>query len=122
MQLKNVFQVKESDNNLTLKAIRCELQTENQNVIYLEMHVKNDKHKTLIVKQMENPVIEFKYKKHIQIGVDQYYKFEMEILRKNKNIFIENLNLNFKISDKEFKDHFSKTNILGSASSSKFIY
>ena len=111
--------MKESDNNLILKAIRCELQTENQNVIYLEMHVKNDTHKTLVVKQMENPVIEFKYKKHLQIGVDQYYKFDMDISRRDKNISIENLNLNFRISNKETKDHFSKTNILGPSSSSK---
>lgn len=83
------------------------------------MHMKNDTHKTLVVKQMENPVIEFKYKKHLQTGVDQYYKFEMEITRKDKNISIENLNLNFRISDKEIKDHFSKTNILGPSSLSK---
>lgn len=86
------------------------------------MHVKNDTHKTLIVNLMENPVIEFKYKKHLQIGVDQYYKFEMEIIRRDKNITIENLNLNFRVSDKEIKDHFSKTNILGPSSSSKFLF
>ena len=120
--MKNVFQVKESDNNLALKAIRCELQTDNQNVIYLEMHLKNDTHKTLVVKQMENPVIEFKYKKHIQVGVDQYYKFEMEIIRKDKNISIENLNLNFRISVKEIKDLFSKTNILSPSTSSSIFF
>lgn len=119
MNLKNVFQVKESDNNLTLKAIRCELQTENQNVIYLEMHIKNDPHKSIIVKQMENNVIEFKYKKHIQIGLDQYFKMEIEIIRKDKKISIENLNLNFRISDRDIKDTFTKTNILEPGSTSK---
>jgi len=119
LNLKNVFQVKESDNNLTLKAIRCELQTENQNVIYLEMHIKNDPHKSIIVKQMENNVIEFKYKKHIQIGLDQYFKMEIEIIRKDKKISIENLNLNFRISDRDIKDTFTKTNILEPGSTSK---
>jgi len=85
------------------------------------MHVKNDSHKIVLVKSMDIPVIEFKYKKHIQIGLEQFYKFEIEITRKDKNIHIENLNLNFKISDKEMKDHFSKTNILGLNSSSKKI-
>lgn len=118
MKLRNVFQVKETDNNLILKAIRCELQTDNQNVIYLEMHVKHDSHKTLLVKQMENPVIEFKNKKHIQMGLDQYYKFQMEIIKKDNNISIQNLNINFKISDKEIKDNFNRTNILTSHSSS----
>ena len=86
------------------------------------MHIKHDTHRTILVKQLENPVIELKYKKHIQLGLDQYYKFEMEIIRKDKNISIENLNLNFRISDKDIKDHFSKTNILGgSNSTSKFF-
>ncbi len=118
MNLKNVFQVKESDNNLSLKAIRCELQTDNSNVIYIEMHIKNDLHKSIIVKQMENNVIEFKYKKHIQVGLDQYYKMEIEIIRKDKNISIENLNMNFRISDKDIKDTFSRTNILEPGSTS----
>jgi len=118
LNLKNVFQVKESDNNLSLKAIRCELQTDNSNVIYIEMHIKNDLHKSIIVKQMENNVIEFKYKKHIQVGLDQYYKMEIEIIRKDKNISIENLNMNFRISDKDIKDTFSRTNILEPGSTS----
>lgn len=83
------------------------------------MHIKNDPHKSIIVKQMENNVIEFKYKKHIQIGLEQYYKMEMEIIRKDKNISIENLNLNFRISDKDMKDTFNKTNLLEPGSTSK---
>jgi hypothetical protein len=74
------------------------------------MQIKQDRDKTLIVKQIENQVIEFIYKKHIEIGLEQYHKFEMEIIRKDKNISIENLNLNFKVMDKEFKEQFGRAN------------
>ena len=122
MNLKNVFQVKESDNNLILKAIRCELQTNNNNVIFIEMQTKQDRDKTVIVKKIENQVIEFNYKKHIQVGYEQFHKFEMEIIRKDKNISIENLNLNFKVMDKEFKEQFGRTNLLGNSSNSKIKF
>lgn len=82
------------------------------------MSVRQDRDKTVLVKQMESQVIEFNYKKHIQIGLEQYHKFEMEIIRKDKNISIENLNLNFKVLDKEFKEHFGKTSLLGSGTNS----
>ncbi len=117
--LKNVFQVKESDNNLILKAIRCELLTDNNNVIYIEMQIKQEKDKILIVKQIENQVIEFNYKKHIEIGLEQYHKFEIEVIRKDKNISIENLNLNFKVMDKEFKEQFNRANFVGNSLTSK---
>lgn len=75
-----------------------------------------------IVMPLDTPVIEFRHKKHIQFGIDQYYKFELEIIQKEKNISIENINLCFKISERDLKELGGKTQgLLSSVSSSNFF-
>jgi hypothetical protein len=75
--------------------------TNNANVLYYEINIRIDKDKILQIKTSQIDLLEFKYLKKIKIGMNQFYNFECEIIKKDSDIEIDNINLKFTIIGEE---------------------
>ena len=93
--------IKENDRNLKLKSLRCELLTDNGNVIYFEVNNKTEIDKVITIRNTETNVLKIEHLKNIKIGSNQYYNFECEIMKIRDDIDIDNLNLRFVLQDNE---------------------
>jgi hypothetical protein len=96
LELNYKIFIKDSDKNLKLKAIRCELQNANDNVLYFEIDLsKIQKQNVIQVRQPPSEILEFKYQQANKIGINQFYNFECFLTKKVEDLEIDNINLRF---------------------------
>lgn len=92
--------------------IRCELLTNEMNAIFFELTNKATKDKILNIKNSHPKLLEFKYLKKIRVGIGQYYNFECEMSKCEKEMHIEDINLRFEIVNEKMQadmDRISKS-------------
>jgi hypothetical protein len=99
LELSYKLLIKESDKNLKLKSVRFEILTPQENSIYFEMDIKSDKEKIVNLKNLTSNILEFDYKKNIDIGLEQYYNFDCELIKKDPVVQVDHILLKFFLTD-----------------------
>ncbi len=99
MELNLSFRIfiKDTDKHLRLKIFRFELF--GQNNIILEHPFPVNKEKVIHISTHDNDILEFNYKKNHYAGVDQYYNFVCELIKKEENIEVETVRIKYSILD-----------------------
>ena len=75
--------VKPSDDQLKLIKVRFEIHPENtKNILIFEQNVVNESEKTIQLKYTKSNIIDFNFLKKLQISSNQFYNFDINVLKK----------------------------------------
>ena len=75
--------VKPSDDQLKLLKVRYELHPENtKNILIFEQNIVNESKRTIQLKYTKLNIIDFLFSKKILISSNQFYKFDIGVMKK----------------------------------------
>ena len=66
---------------------------------FLEINLKTEKEKIILIKNLSTNVLEFDYPKNLTLGVDQYYNFECGIKKIDDSLEVDNITLKFSLNN-----------------------
>jgi hypothetical protein len=77
------------------------------------MDIKSEREKIVNLKNLSSNILEFNYKKNLEIGLEQYYNFDCEVIKKDPGVQVDHLLLKFFLTDegdptKSMVSHSSK--------------